>query len=219
MTRTCSALLAGILCVITASCGFPAVSVGQTNNAPVFVSKLPDTTIAQDQSLTFACLAKDIDKDVVSFSLDNPPTGATITNLGIFTWKPTPSQGGRFQIAVVITDGVLKTVDRAIVTVTGANVRPPFVIRLPDTTVYQAQELGFRYHATDPKNDTLVFRLLDPPPGAAITSSGYFSWKPGYSQKGEFAIVALVAKTDYSDTARSTVTVSTDTVSPARIKD
>ena len=60
------------------------------NKIPLFTRMMNDTTISEDQLLTFDYKATDPDLDQVKFSLQNASSGMTIDSLsGLFTWKPT----------------------------------------------------------------------------------------------------------------------------------
>ncbi|MBU1798202.1 MAG: T9SS type A sorting domain-containing protein [Bacteroidetes bacterium] len=58
----------------------------ESNNTPIFVNVLPDTTISELETLVYQYTANDQDGDLLSFSMVTGPVGATITNSGLFTW-------------------------------------------------------------------------------------------------------------------------------------
>lgn len=78
-----------------------------TNSAPVLTS-VPDKTIPELTNVTFDATAFDADlpADVIRYSLDNAPPGASINpTTGVFSWTPTEAQGpGSFTVVVRATD-------------------------------------------------------------------------------------------------------------------
>ncbi|MDP2885528.1 MAG: Ig-like domain-containing protein [Ignavibacteria bacterium] len=195
--------------------GLTGIALGQTNVAPVFISRLADTTIAQGETLVFAYSAQDSNGDPVIFSLVYTPEGATMSTRGVFTWTPNASQIGPYVITVVVTDGLLATVTRATVIVTDAKSKPRFVVKLPDTTISQMQLLSFKYTATDPNNNVLSFSLVQAPFVAVITKAGVLTWTPAYAQKGAFTFSVVVSNGQFTDTARAIVTVKQVNMKPA----
>ncbi|MCX6132554.1 MAG: Ig-like domain-containing protein [Ignavibacteriales bacterium] len=184
------------------------------NGKPSFVSKLGNVTVAQNQTLSFTYTATDPNNDAVTFSLVNPPVGASITTLGVFNWKPTTSQLGGYSIIAVVSDGSLTDTALATVTVKMLNVKPTFVLKMRDTSVVQNQTLSFAYTASDANNDTLRYSLVNPPPGATITTAGVFSWKPTTTQLGAYSIVAVVSDGLLADTTQAKVAVKMLNVKP-----
>ena len=71
-------------------------------HAPV-LNAISNKTITQSTSLTFKATATDADGDGLTFSLVSPPSGATISGSGNFSW--TPSQAaGNYPVTVKVTD-------------------------------------------------------------------------------------------------------------------
>ncbi len=181
--------------------GFDTMSVSITvihvNRAPVFVNELPDTTISENQTLSFTYTATDPDSGtVLKFKLANAPAGAVIDSLtGVFTWTPNFNQAGTYQVVAVVSDGQLTDTSRtSIVIVKNTNRPPVFTQVLPDTTINENQNLTFTYKATDPDTaDTLTYALVKGVTGAALgAKTGVFSWTPTYSQAGKYTIVVSV---------------------------
>jgi hypothetical protein len=80
------------------------------NTAPTLAT-IPPQTVDENSLLTFTASATDADlpANTLTFSLINPPSGATIApSTGIFTWTPTPAQApGLFNFSVRVSDGTL----------------------------------------------------------------------------------------------------------------
>jgi ELWxxDGT repeat protein len=76
--------------------------IGITNHAPV-LAEIPNQSLSAGQTLTVTASATDADGDALTYSLVNPPAGATIhPTTGVLTW--THNQGGSVEIMVKVTD-------------------------------------------------------------------------------------------------------------------
>ncbi|MEQ9105162.1 MAG: T9SS type A sorting domain-containing protein [Rhodothermales bacterium] len=98
-------------------------------------------------------------------------------------------------------------------TVTGIlNNIPTFSRALPDTTLPVGALLDFRYEASDPDGQTVLFTASQLPSGAVIApTNGVLRWVPGPSQVGSH-IIRVGASDGISTTyVSATVTVTTNT--------
>jgi len=79
----------------------PSIVVGLPTDKPVPVHNVP---VYWEKPI----VASDPDGDALSYSLEAPPEGASITADGIFSWAPVPQQAGRsFVVTVKVSDGSL----------------------------------------------------------------------------------------------------------------
>lgn len=149
--------------VVSVSDGFLAdtakatITVIHVNHKPTFVSKLRDTTINQGTTLTFAYAATDPDAGTtLTYSLFNPPTGASISSGGVVTFTPPASPAGSYLLIAVASDGSLADTAKATVSV---NRKPVFSSRTPanPTTISRNVATVFTVVATDPDANTLTF--------------------------------------------------------------
>jgi|GEM_PF-3813427 len=77
----------------------------QENSAPVIIS-IPEQYAKEKTLYTYQISSIDSDGDTVTYSLVNGPSGATIDgSSGLFSWIPTPEQGGIQQIKIKASDG------------------------------------------------------------------------------------------------------------------
>ncbi len=188
------------------------VVVLESNRLPQFTAVLPDTTIAEGQTLTFTYAAIDEDGEELLFSiLPGSPSGSSIDpNTGEFSWTPTFSQAGTRLVIIGVRDPSNVIVrDTAVVTVTNTNREPSFVNTMPDQgPIVVGDTLRFKYTATDPDADALTFALVDPPAGASISTSGDFVFVPQTAE----TFTIIVSVTDQIATVLDTamVTVITD---------
>jgi len=74
------------------------------NNAPKITSGAPLKAKVGD-SYTYKVTASDIDGQVLSYSLDAPPEGMSISLTGVITWTPKDNQKGNNHVVVAVTDG------------------------------------------------------------------------------------------------------------------
>lgn len=124
------------LTIIVADNGTPGLTASQTitihllkaNSSPSLTT-LADRTVAPGALLSFTASATDSDAgQTLTYSLDpGAPAGATIqTGTGLFSWTPTPSQGGKsYPITVRVTDnGTPSLADTKTFTVT-VSAAPP----------------------------------------------------------------------------------------------
>ena len=89
------------------------------NRAPVLAS-IGDREVAWDQSLEFTVTASDPDSgDLLSFSFDTLPTGATFDGTsGVFRWLPTSDdQGDHTIVFSVVDDGTPQAGDQETITI------------------------------------------------------------------------------------------------------
>jgi hypothetical protein len=182
------------------------------DSKPMFISTMPDTSIAEGSTLMYTYVAADADtEDVVKYSLVNPPAGAVIDSLtGVFSWTPGFDQANTYNIVAVATDGILSdTSTTTIVIVTNVDRPPVFTSFLKDTTITENQTLNFTYIATDPDlGDTITYSLQGTPPvGVSIDSkTGAFTWTPSYDQANSYSIV--VGASDGTLTASDTTKIT-----------
>lgn len=186
------------------------IRVEHMNRAPSFVTKMSDMTIIEGSSVSFAYSATDPDAgSTLTFKLENGPSGAAVSSAGQFSWTPSSSQTGTFDIVVSVSDGSLADTAKAKITVSPPNRAPSFVAKLSNRTVNEGSSVSFTYTATDPDaGTTLVFKLVNAPSGASITSGGTFTFTPPSSPAASYLITAVVSDGSLSDTARATITVN-----------
>jgi len=86
--------------------GIIYINVANANRVPIFTS--PDSAsfnINEDQELSFNVAAMDPDDDLLTFTVDGLPPGSSLdTATGLFSWKPTISQSGVYNIRLFVTD-------------------------------------------------------------------------------------------------------------------
>ncbi|MEX1139355.1 MAG: Ig-like domain-containing protein [Bacteroidota bacterium] len=192
---------------LLADYGSTAVTNLVANFAPVFSQTLPDTTIDENQTLTFSFVGEDPEEASVFYSLVSLVSGASIDSVsGNFSWTPNYDQSGVHEIVLGVSDAFETTLDTVMVTVQHVNRAPFFTEAVSDTTTAEGQELQFTILGTDLDLDVLSFGLEEGPPGASVVpETGLFSWTPSFSDSGSHRII--VSLTDDSLSIVDTVWV------------
>ena len=163
------------------------VTVTEVNVAPVFVGTPTNLTVAELSALSVTNNATDADvpANILTYTLLNPPGGASVDAYGVITWTPAEKEGPEaITITTVVSDGVLSVTNSFTVTVTEVNVAPVFSTLPTSHTIAEHATLTVTNKATDadvPAN-TLSYLLLNPPAGAAINTNGVITWTPDESQ-------------------------------------
>jgi hypothetical protein len=83
-----------------------SINVAMTNRPPT-ITTVPTQNVKVGQALSLTVSASDPDQpqQTITYSLDTPPTGASIgASSGVFTWTPTSAQVGTNKITVRVTD-------------------------------------------------------------------------------------------------------------------
>jgi VCBS repeat-containing protein len=202
------------------------VTVNEVNSAPLLTVP-PNQTIDELATLSVSASATDSDipANALTFSLISHPPGMSIEpTSGAITWTPTEAQGPSTNtITVVVTDDgspPLSATNSFIVVVREVNSAPVLPTQ-PNMTIAELTLLVVTNTATDsdiPTN-SLSYRLVDPPLGALISSSGVITWIPTPLQAPSTNIFETVVTDDglapLSATNFFTVFVTTSEVTPA----
>ncbi|SMO50638.1 tandem-95 repeat protein [Gracilimonas mengyeensis] len=167
------------------------VTINNVNRPPVFSEALPDTTIDENEELTFTYEASDPDGDELSFSITEGPEEAVIdASTGDLSYTPDFEAAGSFDLVVEISDGTTTTSDTSSVTVNDVNRAPEFAITMPDTSIGATQTLSFTYSATDADEDEVVYSLESGPAGATIDAlTGELEWTAGAEASGDYTFI------------------------------
>jgi Bacterial Ig domain len=187
------------------------VVVNEVNSAPI-LSAQTNRSLNELTTLTVTNSASDSDlpANPLSYTLLNPPAGATIDANGVITWTPTEAQGPSTNvITTVVTDTNTNAVNAQHLSATNSftvvvnevNVAP-VLSTLPNATINELTLLTVTNTATDsdlPVN-ALSYTLVNPPADAAIDVNGIITWTPSEAQgPGLYTLTTVV--TDSSPNA------------------
>ncbi|MFJ5767284.1 putative Ig domain-containing protein, partial [Lysinibacillus sp. NPDC093210] len=202
---------------------FPVAQVNSVidnaNTAPTMTG-IGNKTVNEGSQLTFTASATDADGDILTYSLINAPTGATINAMtGVFTWTPTEAQGpDSYTFTVRVSDGMLTDEESITVTVNEVN-SAPMLQAIGNKTVDEGSQLTFTAIATDadlPAN-TLTYSLVGAPTGASINATtGVFTWTLTEAQ-GPGIYIFSVRVSDGMLTAAESITVTVNEVNSAPV--
>ena len=176
------------------------------NHAPV-LQTIGDKNVSEGTALAFNVTATDADSDTINYSKSTLPTGAAFANQ-VFSWTPTYSQAGTYQITFYASDGQAQDSETITITVTNVN-RTPVLAAIGNKSVDEGATLSFTISATDPDGDTITYSIDPLPAGAAFnTTTGAFSWTPGYDQAGPDSTTFTATDGTAEDTEAITITVN-----------
>jgi hypothetical protein len=191
------------------------------SNSPPVLPSIADKTIIEGNLLTFTNTASDPDLNPLAYSLLNAPSGATVTNNGVFVWTPGEPQGpGTNIMSMIVTDTgtpSLSATQAFSVFVLETNNFGPALTALTDRMIHAATTLTITNVATDndiPANG--ISYSLDPgaPDSASIGfSDGIFTWSPADADAGTTNSITVRATDDGLPALGSTQTFSIIVVS------
>jgi len=105
--------------------GFFRIQMGQANtgiqnlrinqpivdNNPPDLQAITDSIVNEGQLFSLTLTASDTDDDPITYRCLNLPTGATVnTSSGVFSWTPTYTQSGVYDLKFAASDGMVETV-------------------------------------------------------------------------------------------------------------
>jgi len=184
------------------------ITVNNVNGPPVLVSP-GNKNVSEGQLLSFTLSATDPDLDTITYSMAGTPTGSAFDPVsGLFSWTPDYNQVGSYPVAFTATANGAS--DTKGITITVANTdRAPVLVSPGDKNVNENELLTFTLSATDPDLDTIAYSQAGTATGSTLnSSSGAFSWTPGYTQAGVY-VVTFTARTNLlTDSKTITITVN-----------
>jgi hypothetical protein len=169
-------------------------------NAAPFLAAQSDRTIAELTSLIVTNTATDpgAPPGSLSYSLLNPPTGASIDANGVITWTPSEAQGPSTNtLTTVVSDGglpPLSATNSFKVVVNEINV-PPALPAQTNRTIVALTPLVVSNTASDsdlPANP-ISYSLITGPTNAVISNTGVITWTPVVAQVPSTNLFTTVA--------------------------
>ncbi len=187
---------------LTATNSFTVV-VREVNTAPslavIGAQNVAELTLL---SVTNAASESNIHSTTTGYGLLNPPAGATISSSGVIAWTPSQSQSPSTNIitTVVTNDNPYDAISPRLtatnsftVIVHEVNSAPTLPVIAPQT-VNELALLTVTNSASEPNihSTTEGYGLVNPPPGASISSSGIVTWTPGQAQSPSTNVLTTV---------------------------
>lgn len=93
--------------------------------------------------------------------------------------------------------------------------RPPVLGAIGQRTATEGVPLAFQLTASDPEGAALVFTATGVPPLANLSSTGAFTWTPGFDQAGAHDVTFTVSDGELSDSGTVTIVVQNVNRPPA----
>ena len=167
-------------------------------NLPPVIEAVDPQSADEGDRLVVRISAADPDAPIAYSLAGDPPGGAAIDPAtGVFTWVIGYDAAGTHTITVSASDRYNRTssLDFAVMVADREPPNlPPEIGPIPAQRATAGTALALQVNATDPnEGDILAFDLVDPPPGAVITTGGLFTWTPGRGQVGQHALNVTVA--------------------------
>lgn len=152
---------------------------------PLVFTKVPDSEVIihQEELYSFKFAATGPKDRTLSFSLSGelswPFLKITFNeSTGEFSFLCDGTHLASLPFTVKVSDGVSSVSTEFRIIVKEKTNTPPSFINLPGTlSVFQGSTLTHQFEASDKENNPLVFSLLDPVPGATMSSSGLLTFK------------------------------------------
>jgi Putative Ig domain len=181
------------------------------NQAPV-LNPIGNKSVNEGQTLSFTLSATDPDTgDTLTYSATNTPPGSTFDPATrTFSWTPDYTQAGNYpDVEFMVTDnGSPMMLDLEDITITVGDVnRAPVLSNPGPQQVLEHATTTFTVSATDPDGNAVTLSASGMPSGATFnTSTGVFSWTPGYPTAGVYT-PTFIATDNGSPVASSSVDV------------
>jgi hypothetical protein len=186
-----------------------SIAVANTNDAPTITSSAP-TVAMQGQVYQYQVQATDIDVgDHFTYSMDQAPSGMTVSSSGQISWTPTAGQTGAQSCIVRVTDQASAYVTQSFtVTVTSVNHAPEIT-----TTILKAAAEDAPYvdtaRATDADGNNIYWFVVAGPESLSIgMSTGIITWRPRQGNVGNNLVQIRAMDGVQNDTATLTLQVA-----------
>ena len=175
---------------------------------PPVLAAIGSKAVGEGSTLSFTVSATDADGDPLTYSTGTLPSGASFTAATrTFTWTPSSTQGGNYQVAFSVSDGLLSDSETITITVNNVN-HAPVLSPVGNRTTYEGSALVYTISATDPDGDPLAYSSSPVPSGASFTpGTRTFSWTPTYTQAGKYWVNYTVTDGSLRATENTTITV------------
>ncbi|WP_406670315.1 putative Ig domain-containing protein [Methanolobus sp. ZRKC4] len=183
------------------------ITVGDVDRAPELAS-IGNKAVVEDDLLSFTVSATDPDGDTITYSSIGLPSGANFgSSSGDFSWIPGFGDDGNYDVTFIATSHGLE--DSETITITVGDVdRAPELDSIGNKAVNENELLSFTISATDPDGDTVTYSSIGLPSGANFgSSSGDFSWTPGFGDEGSYEVTFIATSNVLEDYETITITV------------
>jgi hypothetical protein len=176
----------------------------QPPNAPPTISGTPATSVMVNQEYLFSPTYSDPEGDRLRFLISNRPSWATFSTAnGQLRGTPTEANATTFSnIRISVSDGTnTVTLPAFSIQVRGIN-QAPVISGTPGTTAQVGAQYTFTPVASDPEDDTLVFKINNLPRWASLNAqTGVLSGTPGAADIGTYSKLIISVSDGRTTTA------------------
>jgi hypothetical protein len=191
-------------------------------NTPPTMAVIGDANINEGEAFSYEVEVTDPnDLDIenqIDFTLTTPPSGMTISGVGVISWTPSEGQDGTFIINVSAADGgendSLAATQQFSITVNEINNSPKLILALTAQTLNETEILSIdvssNFNDVDTANADLNWSLSAAPDGMSISSLGLITWDTPEGSASIYTITVLLADdgSDGSQAATGLLTVN-----------
>ncbi len=179
------------------------------SNQPPMLTAIGSKSVNEEGALSFPVSAADGDGDTLTYSAADLPSGASFnTSTRAFSWSPTYTQAGTYNVTFTVSDGTATDSETVAITVANVNLAP-VLAAIGNKSVAENAALSFTVSATDPDGNSLAYSASGLPSGASFnTSTRTFSWTPNASQAGSYTVNFSGTDGSLTDSEAVTITVA-----------
>jgi hypothetical protein len=177
----------------------------QSGDQPPVFTPTGSQVVGSGQSLNFTLSASDPDNTNLTYSATSLPSGASLNAAtGAFSWTPSVSQTGTYNITFVVSDGILTDSESTAITVSSGSV--PNTMRLTSNPTVTNAVIQIDSLAVAVAGETNVFTV------SAVDSDGrtlYYVWTFGDGDSST-RFTSSTSSHVYADCGPYTATVTVD---------
>ncbi len=187
------------------------INITNVNEAPSWTSA-DQVTINEDATSEHTLTATDPENNPLTYSADNLPSWATLTNNKL-TFNPTQSAVGNHNIKLKVSDGTNQTTQTLKVTVKNVNDAPVWT-SANTITMNEKETLVHNLTATDEDGDSLTY-TADNLPSWITLANNKLTLKPQKTEIGTHTVTVKVS--DGTVTVPQTLTITVKNVNDAPV--
>lgn len=191
-----------------------AITVNNVNRAPVLAA-IGAQLVNEGQTLNLPLSASDPDATTPSFTAENVPANANLTDNGngtaAFVFNPDFTQAGPYSVRFIVSDGSLTDTELVSITVNNMN-RAPIIVTIGGQLVNEGAALNFNINSSDPDGAIPVLTAENVPTNAVFTptggGNGTFAFNPDFTQQGVYNVRFISSDGALADTELVSIAVN-----------
>ncbi len=167
------------------------VSVNSGANVAPEATSTPNTIVGLGETWTYTFAAIDGDADVLTYSVEEGPTGLTIDAVtGEALWDASGAQPGEHPVALQATDGRGGFATQTFILQLGDLTEnfPPTIASMPAVSLIVGSEWQYTVLASDTDGDAVTVIVTEGPVGMAVEGANTVTWTPGETDAGAHTV-------------------------------